>query len=91
MGIPNLTDQLRYIVDWRKPDYTANWKEMEEEFGGCPVQSIIGDKELYKKNKNQIDPIALSTLKQWFKIIIIRKIQDSNIGQLGELLHGVLQ
>lgn len=57
MGMPNLKEyfnaaQIRYIVCWCKPDYTANWKmEMEKEFGGYPVQSIIGDKELYKKIK----------------------------------------
>lgn len=86
MGIPNLKEyfnaaQLRYIVWWCKPEFTANWNvEMEKEFGGYPVQSVIGDKELYKKIQNQTDPITLFTLKQWFKVIQVHRIKkDRNL------------
>ena len=43
--------QFRSIVCWCRLDYVAKWKDMEKEFGGCPIQSIIRDKEIYKKKK----------------------------------------
>ncbi len=46
MGLPKLKEyfyaaQLRHIVCWCTPDYTAKWKDMEKEFGEHPIQSII--------------------------------------------------
>ena len=78
MGHPHLKDyfyaaQVRYIVDWCKPNYTAKWKKIEAKCGEYPIQSIIGDKEKYKKLKNKIDPIATFALKTWFRMI---KTQD---------------
>lgn len=60
MGLPKLKEyfyaaQLRYIVCWCKSEYTAKWKEMENECGGYPIQTIIGDKDAYKKVKTCID------------------------------------
>ena len=74
MGLPSLKEsyfaaQLRYLLCWCKPDYTAKWKEMEKEFGGHPIQSLTGDKEAYNKIKNKIDSIILFTLELWYKII----------------------
>lgn len=84
MGLPILkayfhAAQLRYIVGWYKPDYTAKWKEMEKQLGEYPVQSIIGDEETYNVIKNQVNPITMFTLKLWFSIIKKHKIQkDTN-------------
>jgi len=49
---------------------------MERAFGEYPIQSIIGDKDTYKKIKNHMDPITLFTLELWFKIVEIHKIQE---------------
>lgn len=84
MGLPNLKTyyhaaQLRYIVGWCKPDYTAKWKELEIQLGGYPLQSIIGDEDTYKVIKNQINSITMFTLKLLFSIIKKYKIQkDAN-------------
>lgn len=74
MSLPRLKEyyfaaQLRYLLCWRKPDYTAKWKEMEKEFGGYPIQNVIGDKETYNKIKNKTDSITLFTLELWYRII----------------------
>lgn len=84
MGLPKLKEyfhaaKLRYIVGQCNSDYTAKWKEMEEEYGGCPIQNIVGDEETYK-TKNEIDSITRFTLKLWFHIIKKYKIQkDANL------------
>ena len=53
MGLPRLKEyyfaaQLRYLLCWCKPDYTAKWKEIEKEFEGYPIQDVIGDKDTIK-------------------------------------------
>ena len=68
LGLPNLkayfyAAQLRFIVDWCNPDYTAKWKEMEKQIGEYPIQSIIGDEETYKQIKNQVGLIVMFTFK----------------------------
>ena len=57
MGLPSLKEyyfaaQLRYLLCWCKPAYTAKWKEMEKGGGGHPIQNVIGDKETYNRIKN---------------------------------------
>lgn len=70
--------QYRYIVCCCKPDYRAKWKGMEREFGGYPIQSIFGDKEIYKKIQEKIDPITTFTLELWFKEVKTHKIKNIN-------------
>uniref|UniRef100_A0A096M9G4 Reverse transcriptase domain-containing protein n=1 Tax=Poecilia formosa TaxID=48698 RepID=A0A096M9G4_POEFO len=80
LGLPRLREyfwaaQLRHVVCWCSPDYSARWKDMEKEFGGCPIQSIIGDEDRYEKNKKYKDPITNFTLETWFKTLKKHKIK----------------
>ena len=56
MGLPKLKEyfyaaQFRHIICWCMPDYTAKWKDMEIDFVKYPIQSLIGDQEIYKRIK----------------------------------------
>jgi hypothetical protein len=42
---------------------------MEIEFVKYPIQSLIGDQEIYKRIKNNIDSITTFTLELWFRVI----------------------
>lgn len=53
----------------------AKWKDVEKQLGEFPVQSVIGDEEIYKSIKNKINPITMFTLKLWFSVIKKHKIQ----------------
>ena len=83
--LPNLREyfhaaQLRYVHCWCKLDYEAKWKLMEKSFGMCPIQSIIGDRETFKKVSNQMDSITKFTLELWFKLLRHNKAEkDANV------------
>ena len=50
---------------------------MEREFGGYPIQSIIGDEEIYIIQE-KIDPITSFTLVVWVRVVQKYKIKDIN-------------
>lgn len=83
MALPKLKEyfyaaQLRPVYCWCKPNYEARWKEIEKEVNQQPIQNIIGDKELYKKLRKNIDPITGHTLEIWFKILKIYKCYNDS-------------
>ena len=68
MGLPKLNEyfyaaQFRHIICGCMPDYTAKWKDGEIEFVKNPFQSLIGDQEIHKRTKNNIDSITTFTLE----------------------------
>uniref|UniRef100_A0A3Q3ASL9 Reverse transcriptase domain-containing protein n=1 Tax=Kryptolebias marmoratus TaxID=37003 RepID=A0A3Q3ASL9_KRYMA len=80
MGLPKLREyfcaaQLRHVICWCTPDYIAKWKDMEKEFGGYPIQSVIGDEDRYERIKKNMDPITVFTLDLWFKTLKKHKIK----------------
>lgn len=78
-GLPHIKEYFHaaqlYVIDWCKPAYTAKWKEVEMKWGENPILSILGEEEIYKKTKNQMDGITKYTLKVWFNIIKRNKTQ----------------
>ena len=71
--------QFRSIECWCRLDYVAKWKDKEKDFVGYPIQSIIGEKEIYKKKiQEKIDPITSFTLDLWFRVVQKYRINDIN-------------
>lgn len=80
MALPKLREyyqasQLKYIYCWCNPFYSSRWKDIEVGTLEQPIQSFLGDKENYDKNKMYLNPIIKHTFSVWFGIIKTLKIQ----------------
>lgn len=74
MALPNLREyffaaQLRPLAGWCRPEYEAQWKNIEIEVMDYRIQIFISDKQLTTSLKDIINPIAKFTLETWHYII----------------------
>ena len=74
MGLPKLMEycyaaQLRPGDCWCKSEFRAKWKDIEKEVNQIPIQNMVGDSQLYKELKMNMDPITAYTLDLWFKVL----------------------
>lgn len=81
MGLPKLMEyfyaaQLRPVYCWCKSEFRAKWKDIEKEVNQIPIQNMVGDSQLYKEHKTNMDPITVHTLDLWFKVLKMNKIQN---------------
>lgn len=62
--------QIKTLLDLCNPSYSARWKEIEgNTTDGVPIEAIIGDNELRKHHREEMNPRLAVSLKICFKII----------------------
>lgn len=55
--------QLRVVSCWCDEAYIARWKDIETKGEGCQIQTLQGDRELFREQRKLLDPITKFTLK----------------------------
>ena len=63
--------QLRAVTCWCNGEYIARWKDIEMKVEASPVQILITDRELFKREEGLLDPIVKLTLWIWY--LVVRK------------------
>ena len=74
LALPNLLKyyyaaQIRPLVYWCDSEYTARWKDIELKTEGCYTQSMVANRDMFKKNENTLDLITRFTLEIWFTVV----------------------
>ena len=70
MGLPCLLEyyyaaQLRPLICWCNPGYSARWKDLEMAMSRIPLQGIISDGALTKHLLDKANPFIGLSLKIW--------------------------
>ena len=80
MALPNLREylyaaQLRPLAYWCRPDYESGWKAMEREVQGHHIQALVGDRNLVKALRGEINTIVAFTLEVWNVVVAKYKLK----------------
>jgi len=83
-GLPNLryyyfAAQMRAVICWCNPSYTAQWKNIEEKTPPIPIQAILADSNIQTHINNIDNPWVKWTLKTWKTIIKELKLENDII------------
>lgn len=81
MSLPNLRDyyyagQLKTKAFWSDNQYEAEWKELEMERKGVPVQASIGDHKLVLAYQHCLNAITSITLHTWFDVVCLPSLKN---------------
>ena len=81
MAVPKLQDyfyaaQLRAVTCWCNREYVARWKDIEMKVEASPIQILMTDRELFKREERLLDPITKFTLWTWH--LVVRKYGIEN-------------
>ena len=76
--VPKLQDyfyaaQLRAVTYWCKRECIARWKDIEMKAEASPVQVLMTDRELFKREEGLLDPITKFT--SWIWYLVVRKYE----------------
>lgn len=74
MAVPKLQDyfyaaQLRAVFCWCNGKYIARWKDIEMKEQASPLQVLITDRELFKREETMLGSISKFTLEIWHLVI----------------------
>lgn len=70
-----LAAQMRAVIYWCNPSYTAQWKNIEEKILSIPIQAVLADNNLLFHINKINNPWVKWTLKIWKTIIKEHKLQ----------------
>ena len=60
------SSQLRYLIYWCNPYYTAKWKNLDLMQLDIPLQTLLGDRSLYLLQKENLNCWIKTPLNIWF-------------------------
>ena len=91
LSLPNLENyykaaQLRYLIYWCNPNYSAKWKSLDVMQLDLPLQTLLGDRNLHLLHKESLNCWTKTTLNIWFKECRKLKLLD-NIKLLRWVTH----
>lgn len=82
LGLPCLREyyfaaQLRPLLGWSNPSYSARWKDIESNFSKIPLAAVMADTKLINNMIGKNNPWINTTLKIWQKVIKLCDLEQS--------------